>query len=53
MSNVNKVILIGRAGKDPETRYMTNGESVLATSENWKDKFWKKVSKSAKARKNG
>ena len=45
--SVNKVILIGRLGKDPETRYMTNGEAVtnatLATSENWKDKFWKKV----------
>ena len=40
--SVNKVILIGRLGKDPETRYMTNGEAVcnatLATSENWKDK---------------
>ena len=40
--SVNKVILIGRLGKDPEVRKMTNGESVtnitLATSENWKDK---------------
>ena len=40
--SVNKVILIGRLGKDPETRYMTSGEAVtnatLATSENWKDK---------------
>ena len=40
--SVNKVILIGRLGKDPETRYMPNGEAVtnatLATSENWKDK---------------
>jgi single-strand DNA-binding protein len=40
--SVNKAILIGRLGKDPETRYMTNGEAVtnatLATSENWKDK---------------
>ena len=40
--SVNKVILVGRLGKDPETRYMTNGEAVtnvsLATSENWKDK---------------
>ncbi|MDD5057488.1 MAG: single-stranded DNA-binding protein [Sideroxydans sp.] len=39
---VNKAILIGRLGKDPETRYMTNGEAVtnvsLATSENYKDK---------------
>ncbi len=40
--SVNKVILIGRLGKDPETRYMPNGEAVtnatLATSETWKDK---------------
>ncbi|MDR0481189.1 MAG: single-stranded DNA-binding protein, partial [Gallionellaceae bacterium] len=44
--SVNKVILIGRLGKDPETRYMTNGEAVtnvsLATSENWKDKSGEK-----------
>ncbi len=40
--SVNKVILVGRLGKDPETRYMPNGEAVtnatLATSETWKDK---------------
>jgi single-strand DNA-binding protein len=40
--SVNKVILVGRLGKDPETRYMTSGEAVtnatLATSETWKDK---------------
>lgn len=40
--SVNKVILIGRLGKDPDVRYMTNGEAVanvsLATSERWKDK---------------
>jgi len=40
--SVNKVILVGRLGKDPEVKKMTNGESVtnvtLATSENWKDK---------------
>lgn len=39
---MNKVILIGRVGKDPEKRSMSNGESVanlsLATSEKWKDK---------------
>ncbi|MGA8146063.1 MAG: single-stranded DNA-binding protein [Gallionellaceae bacterium] len=44
--SVNKVILVGRLGKDPETRYMTNGEAVtnatLATSENWKDKSGEK-----------
>lgn len=39
---VNKVILIGNLGKDPEVRYMPNGNAVcnvtLATSETWKDK---------------
>jgi single-strand DNA-binding protein len=39
---VNKVILVGNVGKDPETRYMPNGTAVtnitLATSETWKDK---------------
>lgn len=38
---LNKVILIGRMGKDPEVRYMPNGEAVcnfsVATSESWKD----------------
>ena len=39
---VNKVILIGNLGKDPEMRYTPNGVAVanltLATSESWKDK---------------
>ena len=39
---VNKVILIGNVGGDPEVRYMPNGSAVttitLATSESWKDK---------------
>lgn len=39
---VNKVILVGRLGRDPEMRYMPNGEAVanfsLATEERWKDK---------------
>ncbi len=42
MSGVNKVILIGRLGADPETRQTAGGKSVtnirLATSEEWKDK---------------
>ncbi|MGZ5080861.1 MAG: single-stranded DNA-binding protein [Usitatibacter sp.] len=42
MSSVNKVILVGRLGKDPETRYQPNGGAItnisLATSEKWKDK---------------
>lgn len=40
--SVNKVILVGNLGKDPECRTMQNGGKVanlsLATSENWKDK---------------
>ncbi len=39
---INKVILVGNLGKDPEVRYMSNGNAVcnvtLATSESWKDK---------------
>jgi single-strand DNA-binding protein len=39
---INKVILIGNVGQDPETRYMPNGKAVtnlrVATSESWKDK---------------
>ena len=42
MASVNKVILIGNLGRDPETRYMPNGEAVtnitLATTESWKDR---------------
>jgi len=42
MSSVNKVILIGNVGQDPEIRYLPLGEAVanlsLATSESWKDK---------------
>ena len=38
---VNKVILVGNLGKDPEVRYMPNGNAVanftVATSESWKD----------------
>ncbi len=42
MRGVNKVVLIGTLGKDPEVRFMPNGNAVanisLATSEKWKDK---------------
>ncbi|BCG49675.1 single-stranded DNA-binding protein [Candidatus Profftella armatura (Diaphorina cf. continua)] len=42
MASVNKVIIIGNLGHDPETRYMSNGDAVtnvsIATTENWKDK---------------
>lgn len=39
---INKVILVGHLGKDPETKYMPSGGAVtnvtIATSESWKDK---------------
>jgi len=39
---INKVILVGNLGADPETRYMPSGSAVtnlsIATSESWKDK---------------
>src|ERR1700722_18659755 len=42
MAGVNKVILIGTLGKDPEVRYTAGGQSVanfnIATSETWNDK---------------
>ncbi len=42
MSSVNKVILVGRLGKDPEVRFNQGGQAIckfsVATSENWTDK---------------
>lgn len=42
MASVNKVIIVGNLGRDPETRYSPNGEAVtnitVATTEQWKDK---------------
>ena len=42
MASVNKVIIVGHLGKDPETRYTTSGDAicniVVATTETWKDK---------------
>ncbi|HEY4375418.1 MAG TPA: single-stranded DNA-binding protein [Burkholderiales bacterium] len=42
MASVNKVILVGNLGKDPETRYAPSGDAItnitLATSDQWKDK---------------
>ncbi|MFC4159534.1 single-stranded DNA-binding protein [Chitinimonas lacunae] len=42
MASLNKVLLIGNLGRDPEVRYMPNGEAVanfsIATTEKWKDK---------------
>ena len=47
MSGVNKVILIGNLGKDPEVRYLDNGVAVanisLATSENYKNKQGERI----------
>ena len=44
--SLNKVILIGRLGRDPECRYMPNGDAVcnfsIATSESWKDQSGQK-----------
>ena len=46
MAAVNKVILVGNLGRDPETRYMPSGEAVvniaIATTDNWKDKTGEK-----------
>lgn len=42
MASVNKVIIVGNLGKDPETRYPPSGDAVtnivVATTETWKDK---------------
>ena len=42
MASVNKVILVGNLGRDPEVRFMPNGDAVcnfsIATTDNWKDK---------------
>jgi single-strand DNA-binding protein len=42
MASVNKVIIVGNLGRDPETRYSAGGEAItniaVATTETWKDK---------------
>jgi len=42
MASVNKVIVVGNLGKDPETRFMPDGKAVcnfsVATTDTWKDK---------------
>ena len=49
MAGVNKVILVGNLGGDPEIRYTPSGAAVanftIATSENWKDKDGQKQEK--------
>ena len=48
MAGVNKVILVGNLGKDPEVKYLDNGVAVanfsLATTENYKNKSGERVS---------
>jgi len=42
MASVNKVIIVGNLGRDPETRYMPSGDALtsitVATTDTWKDK---------------
>jgi len=42
MASVNKVILVGNLGRDPEVRYMPSGDAItnisIATTDTWKDK---------------
>ena len=42
MASVNKVILVGNLGRDPESRYGADGSAIvnvsLATTDNWRDK---------------
>lgn len=49
MASLNKVTLIGNVGRDPETKYLPNGDPVcnlsIATSETWKDKSGAKQEK--------
>lgn len=49
MPSVNKVILLGNVGRDPETRYLASGDAItnlsLATTESWKDKSGEKQEK--------
>ena len=46
MASINKVILIGNLGADPETRYLPSGDAVtnirIATTDTWKDKSGEK-----------
>jgi len=49
MASVNKVILVGNLGRDPEVRYMPNGDATasisLATTDTWKNKGGEKQEK--------
>ena len=56
-SGINKVLLIGRLGTNPEVRYTTNGGAVanfnLATNESWTDKAGQKQAQGGCLGKNG
>jgi single-strand DNA-binding protein len=49
MASVNKVILVGNLGRDPEMRYMPSGDAIanfsIATTDSWKDKSGAKQEK--------
>ena len=49
MASINKVLLIGHLGRDPEIRYLPNGDATasvsIATTETWKDKAGEKQEK--------
>ena len=49
MASVNKVIVLGNLGREPEVKYLPNGDAVcnfsLATTESWKDKNGQKQDK--------
>lgn len=49
MASVNKVIIVGNLGKDPEMRYMPSGDALcnfsVATTDSWKDKSGEKQEK--------
>ncbi len=49
MASVNKAIIIGNLGKDPEMRYMPSGDAIcnfsIATTDSWKDKSGEKQEK--------
>jgi single-strand DNA-binding protein len=49
MASVNKAIIVGNLGKDPEVKFLTNGDAVcsfsIATTDSWKDKAGQKQEK--------
>lgn len=49
MASVNKAIIVGNLGKDPEVKFLTNGDAVcsfsIATTDSWKDKEGQKQEK--------